>query len=141
MNEIDKKILSQLQEDADIPIAELSKKVNLSATPCWARINKLYKDRNKLNLKTVAFVSIRTNQHNMEWAKKFIGIISSMPEVVEFYRLSGSIDYLLKVLVPTMEEYNKFYTKLTDQIDIFSVATSFSMEEIKQTSSLPLNYV
>ena len=152
MNEIDKKILSQLQEDADIPIAELSKKVTLSATPCWARINKLYTegyikkkvavaDRNKLNLKTVAFVSIRTNQHNMEWAKKFISIISSMPEVVEFYRLSGSIDYLLKVLVPTMEEYNKFYTKLTDQIDIFSVATSFSMEEIKQTSSLPLNYV
>ena len=152
MNEIDKKILSQLQENADIPIAELSKKVNLSATPCWARINKLYKegfikkkvavaDRNKLNLKTVAFVSVRTNQHNMEWAKKFINIISSMPEVVEFYRLSGSIDYLLKVLVPTMEEYNKFYTKLTDQIDIFSVATSFSMEEIKQTSSLPLNYV
>ena len=77
MNEIDKKILSQLQEDADIPIAELSKKVNLSATPCWDRINKLYKegyikkkvavaDRNKLNLKTVAFVSVRTNQHNME---------------------------------------------------------------------------
>jgi len=82
-------------------------------------------DRNKLNLKTVAFVSVRTNQHNMEWAKKFIGIISSMPEVVEFYRLSGSIDYLLKVLVPTMEEYNTFYTKLTDQIDIFSVATFF----------------
>ena len=120
MNEIDKKILSQLQENADIPIAELSKKVNLSATPCWARINKLYKegyikkkvavaDRNKLNLKTVAFVSVRTNQHNMEWAKKFISIISSMPEVVEFYRLSGSIDYLLKVLVPTMEEYNKFF--------------------------------
>ncbi len=63
-----------------------------------------------------------------------------MPEVVEFYRLSGSIDYLLKVLVPSMDEYNAFYTKLTDQIDIFSVATSFSMEEIKQTSSLPLNY-
>jgi Lrp/AsnC family transcriptional regulator len=77
----------------------------------------------------------------MEWAKKFISIISSMPEVVEFYRLSGSIDYLLKVLVPSMDEYNTFYTKLTDQIDIFSVATSFSMEEIKQTSSLPLNYV
>jgi Lrp/AsnC family transcriptional regulator len=77
----------------------------------------------------------------MEWAKKFISIINSMPEVVEFYRLSGSIDYLLKVLVPTMEEYNKFYTKLTDQIDIFAVSTSFAMEEIKQTTSLPLNYV
>jgi Lrp/AsnC family transcriptional regulator len=64
-----------------------------------------------------------------------------MPEVVEFYRLSGSIDYLLKVLVPSMDEYNTFYTKLTDQIDIFSVTTSFSMEEIKQTSSLPLNYL
>lgn len=64
-----------------------------------------------------------------------------MPEVIEFYRLSSSIDYLLKVLVSSMDEYNAFYTKLTDQKDIFSVATSFSMEETKQTSSLPLNYV
>jgi Lrp/AsnC family transcriptional regulator len=63
-----------------------------------------------------------------------------MPEVIEFYRLSGSIDYLLKVLVPSIEKYDEFYKKLTDKVDLTDVSTSFSMEEIKQTSSLPLDY-
>ena len=148
---IDKKILSVLQENADIPISELSKKVNLSATPCWARINKLYKqgfitkkvavvDRLKLNLNVVAFVQVKTSNHNMEWARKFVKVINDMPEVIEFYRLSGSIDYLLKVLVPSIEKYDEFYKKLTDKVDLTDVSTSFSMEEIKQTSSLPLDY-
>ena len=151
LNDIDKKILSVLQENADLPISELSKKVNLSATPCWARINKLYKqgfitkkvavvDRLKLNLNVVAFVQIKTSNHNMEWARKFVKAISDMPEVIEFYRLSGSIDYLLKVLVPSIEKYDEFYRKLTDKVDLTDVSSSFSMEEIKQTSSLPLDY-
>ena len=151
LNDIDKKILSVLQENADIPISELSKKVNLSATPCWARINKLYKqgfitkkvavvDRLKLNLNVVAFVQVKTSNHNMEWARKFVKVINDMPEVIEFYRLSGSIDYLLKVLVPSIEKYDEFYKKLTDKVDLTDVSTSFSMEEIKQTSSLPLDY-
>ena len=151
LNDIDKKILSVLQENADLPISELSKKVNLSATPCWARINKLYKqgfitkkvavvDRLKLNLNVVAFVQIKTSNHNMEWARKFVKAISDMPEVIEFYRLSGSIDYLLKVLVPSIEKYDEFYKKLTDKVDLTDVSSSFSMEEIKQTSSLPLDY-
>jgi Lrp/AsnC family transcriptional regulator len=149
LNDIDKKILSVLQDNADIPIAELSKKVNLSATPCWARINKLYKqgyivkkvavvDRLKLNL--VAFVQVKTSNHNMDWARKFVKVINDMDEVVEFYRLSGSIDYLLKVLVPSIEKYDEFYKKLTDKIDLTDVSTSFSMEEIKQTSTLPLDH-
>jgi Lrp/AsnC family transcriptional regulator len=151
LNDIDKKILSVLQENADLPISELSKKVNLSATPCWARINKLYKqgfitkkvavvDRLKLNLNVVAFVQVKTSNHNMEWARKFVKAISDMPEVIEFYRLSGSIDYLLKVLVPSIEKYDEFYKKLTDKVDLTDVSSSFSMEEIKQTSSLPLDY-
>ena len=150
-NDIDKKILSVLQDNADIPIAELSKKVNLSATPCWARINKFYKqgyivkkvavvDRLKLNLNVVAFVQVKTSNHNMDWARKFVKVINDMDEVVEFYRLSGSIDYLLKVLVPSIEKYDEFYKKLTDKIDLTDVSTSFSMEEIKQTSSLPLDH-
>jgi len=152
MNEIDKKILSILQVNADIPIAELSKKVNLSATPCWARINKLYKqgyikkkvavvDRLKVNLPVIAFVQVRTKQHSMIWTKKFIKAVSEMDEVVELYRLSGTVDYIFKVLVPSMEKYNEFYKKLTNNIDFFEVTTSFSMEEIKQTSNLPLNYI
>ena len=152
MNDIDKKILSLLQINADIPIAELSKKVNLSSTPCWLRINKLYKqgyikkkvaviDRVKINLSTVAFVQIRTSQHNMAWSKKFVEGVKAMDEVVEFYRLSGTTDYLLKVLVPSIDKFDEFYKKLTDKIDLSDVTTSFSMEEIKQTSNLPLNYI
>ena len=152
MNDIDKKILSILQVNADIPIAELSKKVNLSATPCWARINKLYKqgyikkkvavvDRLKANLSVVVFVQVRTKQHSEEWTKKFKNAITEMDEVVELYRLSGTVDYIFKVLVPSMEKYNEFYKKLTNNVDFFEVTTSFSMEEIKQTSNLPLNYI
>ena len=151
MNEIDKKILSILQANADIPIAELSKKVNLSATPCWARINKLYKkgyikkkvaivDRFKINLPVVAFVQVRTNQHNMLWSKQFIKAVKEMEEVVEFYRLSGTVDYIFKVLDPSIEKYNEFYKKLTDKVDFSEVTSSFSMEEIKYTNSLTLNY-
>jgi len=152
MDDIDKKILSLLQINADIPVAELSKKVNLSSTPCWLRINKLYKqgyikkkvaviDRAKINLSTVAFVQIRTSQHNMIWSKKFIEGVKEMDEVVEFYRLSGTTDYLLKVLVPSIDKFDEFYKKLTNKIDLSDVTTSFSMEEIKQTSNLPLNYI
>ena len=152
MNDIDKKILSILQVNADIPIAELSKKVNLSATPCWARINKLYKqgyikkkvvvvDRKKINLSVIAFVQVRTKQHSTEWLKKFIKAVSEMDEVVELYRLSGTVDYIFKVLVPSIEKYNEFYKRLTDKIDFFEVTSSFSMEEIKQTSNLPLKYI
>ena len=152
MDHIDKKILSLLQTNADIPVAELSKKVNLSSTPCWLRISKLYKqgyikkkvaviDRNKINLSTVAFVQIRTSQHNMAWSKKFIDGVKEMDEVVEFYRLSGTTDYLLKVLVPSIDKFDEFYKKLTDKIDLSDVTTSFAMEEIKQTSNLPLNYI
>jgi len=152
MDDIDKKILSLLQINADIPVAELSKKVNLSSTPCWLRINKLYKqgyikkkvaviDRAKINLSTVAFVQIRTRQHNMTWSKKFIEGVKKMDEVVEFYRLSGTTDYLLKVLVPSIDKFDAFYKKLTDKVDLSDVTTSFSMEELKQTSNLPLNYI
>ena len=152
MDDIDKNILSLLQVNADIPVAELSKKVNLSSTPCWLRINKLYKqgyikkkvaviDRAKINLSTVAFVQIRTSQHNMNWSKKFIEGVKEMDEVVEFYRLSGTTDYLLKVLVPSIDKFDEFYKKLTDKVDLSDVTTSFSMEELKQTSTLPLSYI
>ncbi|MDP6680627.1 MAG: Lrp/AsnC family transcriptional regulator [Pelagibacteraceae bacterium] len=151
MNEIDKKILSILQVNADIPITELSKKINLSATPCWARINKLYKqgyikkkvavvDRLKINLPVIVFVQIRTSQHSMNWSKKFIKAVTEMEEVVEFYRLSGTIDYIFKVLVPSIDKYNEFYKRLTDKIDLSEVTSNFSMEEIKCTSNLSLNY-
>jgi len=89
----------------------------------------------------VAFVQIKTNQHNMDWSKKFLEGVKEMDEVVEFYRLSGTTDYLLKVLVPSIDKFDEFYKKLTDKVDLSDVTTSFSMEELKQTSNLPLNYI
>jgi len=152
MNDIDKKILSLLQTNADIPIAELSKKINLSPSPCWLRINKLYKqgyikkkvaviDRAKINLSTVAFVQIRTSQHNMTLSKKFIEGVKEMYEVVEFYRLSGTTEYLLKVIVPSIDKFDEYYKKLTDKVDLSDVTTSYSMEDLKQPSNLPLHYI
>jgi len=152
MNDVDKRILALLQENADMPIAEISKKVNLSPTPCWARINKLQKqgyitgkvavvDRKKINLGVVAWVQVKTDQHNDEWLRKFDKVVKGMPEVTEFYRLSGSYDYLMKVLVPSIDKYDDFYKRLTSQITITNYITSFSLEEIKNTNVLPLEYV
>ena len=89
----------------------------------------------------MAFVQIRTSQHNMAWSKKFIEGVKEMDEVVEFYRLSGTTDYLLKVLVPSIDKFDEFYKKLTDKVELSDVTTSFSMEELKQTSNLPLHYI
>ena len=98
-------------------------------------------DRLKANLSVVVFVQVRTKQHSEEWTKKFKNAITEMDEVVELYRLSGTVDYMFKVLVPDIRRYNEFYEKLTHKIDFFEVTSSFSMEEIKQTGSLPLNYI
>ncbi len=95
----------------------------------------------KANLPVVVFVQVRTKQHSDEWTKKFKKAITEMDEVVELYRLSGTVDYMFKVLVPSIEKYNEFYEKLTHKIDFFEVTSSFAMEEIKQTSILPLKYI
>ena len=152
MDDIDKKILQLLQTNADIPISELSKKINLSPSPCWLRISKLYKqgyikkkiaviDRQKVNLSTVAFVQIKTSQHNMAWAKKFVEGVKEMDEVIEFYRLSGASDYLLKVLVKDMEAFREFMVKKLTSIDhIGSTHSTFMISEVKHTTAFSLDY-
>jgi len=111
MDKIDKRILTLLQQDATIPVAEIGKKVGLSTTPCWRRIQKLEEDgvikkrvallnAASVNARVTVFVSIRTNAHNAEWLKRFSEIVEEFPEVVEFYRMSGDIDYLMRVVVP-----------------------------------------
>ncbi len=117
MDEFDRKILTCLQQDATIPIAEIAELVGLSTSPCWRRIQKLEAegvirervallDAEKLNVGVTVFVSIRTNQHNMEWAEKFCRAVAEIPEVVEFYRMSGAVDYLLRVVVPDIAAYD-----------------------------------
>lgn len=151
MDETDRRILACLQQDATMPVAEIARRVGLSATPCWRRIQKLEEakvvrgrvallDGAKLNVGTTAFVFVRTSQHSAEWLERFATAVSEMPEVVEFYRLSGQVDYLLKVVVPDIAAYDRFYRKLIGRIELSDVSTSFAMEQIKYTTALPLDY-
>ena len=152
MDRIDKRILTLLQQDATIPVAEIGKKVGLSTTPCWRRIQKLEEDGvitkrvavldpASVNAKVTVFVSIRTNSHNAEWLKRFSEVTSEFPEVVELYRMSGDIDYLLRVVVPDIQTYDAFYQRLINRIDIADVSSSFAMEQLKYTTQLPLDYL
>lgn len=152
IDRLDRKILSILQEDATIPVAEIGKRVGLSTTPCWRRIQKLEEDGviqrrvavldpRKVNAKVCVFVAITTSQHSEEWLRRFAEVIRDFPEVVEFYRMSGQVDYLLRVVVPDIEAYDAFYKKLIGKIDISDVSSSFAMEQIKYTTALPLNFI
>ena len=152
MDRTDKMILSLLQEDATLPVADIAKRVGLSTTPCWRRIQKMEEDHviqrrvavlnpQKVNVGVTVFVSITTDKHNHEWLKRFSEVISKFPEVVSFYRMSGQVDYLLKVVVPDIAAYDTFYKKLVKEIDIEDVSSAFAMERIKETTQLPLDYI
>jgi Lrp/AsnC family transcriptional regulator len=152
IDRLDRKILQILQEDATVPVAEIGRRVGLSTTPCWRRIQKLEEDGvitgrvalldpKKVNTRVTAFVAITTNQHNDEWLRRFAEVIRDLPEVVEFYRMAGQVDYLLKVVVPDIEAYDNLYKRLIARIDIADVSTTFAMEQIKYTTELPLSYV
>ena len=152
MDDIDIRILDCLQNDATLAVSEIAKQVGLSTSPCWNRIQRLEAagtirsrvgllDPAALNVGVTAFVSIRTSNHNAAWFEKVAAAVSSAPEVVEFYRMSGDVDYLLRVVVPDIRAYDKFYKRLIDQVDLQDVSSSFAMEEIKYTTALPLHYV
>ncbi len=151
MDDTDRKILACLQEDAAMPLAQIARRVGLSATPCWRRIQKLEEakvirgrvallDGAKINVGLTAFVFVRTNQHSTDWLKKFADAVSDLPEVIEFHRMSGEIDYLLKVVVPDIAAYDAFYKRLIAKIELSDVSSSFAMEQIKYTTALPLDY-
>lgn len=152
MDRLDRKILRLLQEDATLAVADIAKKVGLSTTPCWRRIQKLEEegvirrrvavlDPAKINLRVTVFVSIRTNSHSHEWLRRFSEVIQEFPEVVEFYRMSGDVDYLLRVVVPDIAAYDGFYKRLIAKIEIRDVSSSFAMEQIKYTTEMPLDYM
>jgi Lrp/AsnC family transcriptional regulator len=151
MDRIDRKILQHIQADATLSVADIAEKVGLSSTPCWRRIQKLERsgvirkrvallDRASLNLGVDVFVAIKTNQHNAAWLVSFASVVTEFPEVVEFYRMSGDIDYLMRVVVPDIPAYDAFYKRLIQQADIYDVSSSFAMEQLKYTTALPLQY-
>ncbi|MDH3691873.1 MAG: Lrp/AsnC family transcriptional regulator [Gammaproteobacteria bacterium] len=151
MDRIDRKILQCIQTDATLSTSEIARRVGLSTTPCWRRIQNLEKtgvirkrvallEREQLNLGVDVFVAIKTNQHNADWLEKFAKAVVEFPEVVEFYRMSGEVDYLMRVVVPDIAAYDSFYRRLIQNVDISDVSSSFAMERIKYTTSLPLQY-
>jgi Lrp/AsnC family transcriptional regulator len=151
LDKIDRKILALLQKDATTPVAEIGRKVGLSTTPCWRRIQKMEEDGvikgrvavldpTKINAGVTVFVSIRTNEHNDAWMRKFSGVVEDFTEVVEFYRMSGETDYLLRVVVPDIAAYDAFYKKLISRINLTDVSSSFAMGQIKYTTALPLEF-
>ncbi|AZG09965.1 MULTISPECIES: Lrp/AsnC family transcriptional regulator [Pigmentiphaga] len=151
MDKKDSNILSILQEDATLSVNEIAERVSLSPTACWKRIQRLTQegvirkqvcllDNRKLGVGVTVFVAVKTNHHDLQWLQKFAAGVRDMPEVVEFYRMSGEIDYLLKVVVPDIQGFDMVYKKLIQVVELFDVSSSFAMEELKYTTALPLDY-
>jgi Lrp/AsnC family transcriptional regulator len=149
MDAIDRKILLTLQEDASLSVAEIGQRVGLSSTPCWKRIQKLEAegviqrrvaivDQDKVGLGITVFVSIETDDHSQEWLSRFASLVSEMPEVMEFYRMAGDVDYMLRVVAADMQAYDGFYKRLIAAVPLKNVTSRFAMEKIKSTTMLPI---
>lgn len=149
IDDMDRKILSQLQEDASQSLDEIARKVGSSKTPVWNRIRKLRElgvigrqtvllDPEALGLEACFFVLIRTSEHEADWQRKFLATLRARPEVLEAHRLAGDIDYILKVRVKNARAYDEFYQALISEVKIYNVTALLSMEEIKSTTLLPL---
>jgi Lrp/AsnC family transcriptional regulator len=152
LDKFDCAILAALQADGTLSIAALSEKVGLSSTPCWKRVKRLEEEgfienrvsiinRQKVGLPVTVFVSVRTNEHDEKWLTRFAAAVIALPEVLEFHRMSGDVDYLLKVVTTDIGGYDRFYKKLIKTAQLTGVSSAFSMEQIKCTTSLPLELI
>jgi len=150
MDKIDRKILHLMQEDAALSVADIAERVGLTTTPCWRRIQNLESDgvirkrvalldRASLDLDVDVFVAIKTSHHDAKWLTRFARVVEDFTEVVEFYRMSGDIDYLMRVVVKDIAAYDAFYQRLIRKIDLSDVSSSFAMEQIKYTTALPVD--
>ena len=149
MDHTDRKILDVLQEDASLSVAEIGNRVGLSSTPCWKRIQRLEAggviqkrvalvDPNKIGLPITVFVSVETDDHSQEWLERFAKTVGAMPEVMEFHRMAGDVDYMLRVVVADIQGYDTFYKKLIATVPLKNVTSRFAMERIKSTTALPI---
>lgn len=145
----DSRILAALQADSGQAIAELAETVGLSTNACWRRIKRLEElgvirgrvallDPEKLGLGVTVFVSVRTNEHNDSWLQQFDAAVAQIPEVVELYRMSGDIDYLMKIVVADIAHYDSVYKRLIKAVRLTDVSSSFAMERMKYTTALPV---
>jgi Lrp/AsnC family transcriptional regulator len=152
LDQIDRKIIDILQQDATVPIATIADRVGLSPGPCWRRIKKLEKDgvlarrvalvdRHKANLPMTVFVTVKAPRHAAEWLAAFRKLIAGVPEIVEAWRLTGEADYLLRIVVPDVATYDMVYQRLIARLEFSDVNSSIAMEEMKFTTALPTNYL
>ena len=153
MDKIDKKILNILQKNAAIPLSELSSRVGISSTPCWHRIKKMEEegtiiskiavlDNEKVNLPITIFLSISISHHSKDWLENFTNIVNKYDQIIEVYRTTGTAsDYLLKIVAPSINDYDKFQQKLINEIEFSSMTSSVSLSRIKKINFLPLDFI
>ena len=153
MDNLDKKILEELQKNSSQPLSELSKKVGLSNTPCWNRIKKLEEekiiksksiiiDNKKINLSITVFLSISIQNHTEVWLKNFQKIVNKYDQIIEVHRLTGSnSDYQITILSPSIEEYDKFQQLLIKEIECTNMSSHISLQTIKKSNKYPLNFI
>ena len=152
MDKLDTKILEQLQKDGSLTAAELADRIGLSKAPCWRRIKRLQEtgiikqtvallDARSLNLGTTVFVTLKTANHSEAWFDKFVEAVRDIPEVTEIHRMSGDVDYLMRIVVPDIDAYDVVYKRLIAAVQFQDVSASFALETIKYTTALPLSYV
>ncbi|WP_228259667.1 Lrp/AsnC family transcriptional regulator [Siculibacillus lacustris] len=151
-DERDRKILTALQADASVPIGRLAEAVHLSVSACWRRIKAMEDsgliakrvvlvDRRRANVPTTVFVGIRTSRHSMDWLESFRRAIADIPEIVEAYRLTGEMDYLLRLVVPDVDHYDAVYKQLISRLDFTDITSFIGMEEMKFTTAVPVTYL
>jgi Lrp/AsnC family transcriptional regulator len=152
LDAIDRKILDILQADATVPVAAIAEKVGLSAAPCWRRIKRLEDngviqrrvalvDRRKANVPMTLFVSVRTTRHAVQWLEDFRRVIADISEIVEAWRLTGEIDYLLRIVVPDVDAYDAVYKRLINRLEFADISSAIAMEEMKYTTAIPTDYL
>jgi Lrp/AsnC family transcriptional regulator len=152
MDKLDARILDLLQNDGELTAAEIADRVGLSKAPCWRRIQRLRRegvirktaallDAHALNVGTTVFVTIKTANHSEAWFAKFVRTVRDIPEVTEIHRMSGDVDYLIRIVVPDIDAYDAVYKRLISAVDFQDVSASFALETIKSTTALPLDYL
>lgn len=152
MDAIDRKILDILQADATVAVAMIAESVGLSTAPCWRRIKRLEDDgviqrrvalvdRRKANVPMTLFVSVRTTRHAVEWLEDFRKVIAGIPEIVEAWRLTGEVDYLLRIVVPDVDTYDVVYKRLINRLEFADISSAIAMEEMKFTTAIPTDYL
>lgn len=152
LDNADLRILRRIQADSSASLADLADEVGLSSNACWKRLRRLESegyvaarvailDREKFNLGVTVFVNIKTDQHEDKWLTDFSDSIGRISEVVEFYRMSGDVDYMLKVVCSSISDYDRIYKKIIRSVKIKDISSFFAMEQIKSTTAIPIDAI